>query len=85
MDIITNVLALTPVLRLSHVFAAFRFLWQAVQKVEASQEQFRALACFIAQLLQVLDREHREGRMSGDNTLASLNNLRKFVTLLSSQ
>jgi len=68
---------------LSTIFSIFRFISQTVQQTLASQEQLRALAHIIAQLLLTLDREYRSGRLSVGHTSTARESLRRLLKEIS--
>jgi len=75
MDLITEVLSFAPAPPLKIAFSLFRFIFQHVQRAQASKEQLVSLASTIAQLLLVLNGEYETGKLVEANTSAALNNL----------
>jgi hypothetical protein len=61
--IITICLALTPVPCLSRAHSILRSIWNAIQRVQSSKQQLKALAISVALLLRTLDNEIRSGHL----------------------
>lgn len=72
MDLVGQVLSLTPVPFLAPAWSAFQLIWDSVQQAQASQAQLKALAYAIAQLLRVLNREYDAGNLDVSHTTSSL-------------
>lgn len=81
MDIVGQVLSLAPVPYLSTAWSIFGFIVQTIQTAQASKEQLDVLSCTVAQLLLILDREYRSGRLIPTCTLDPLNDLRRLVNI----
>jgi hypothetical protein len=79
MDLVTEVLSFVPVPPLSIAFSIFKFIFQHVQRAQASKEQLTSLTFTIAQLLLTLNSEYKAGRLVESKTATSLNNFSRFV------
>jgi len=73
-----SLLNFTPAPCLSGVFTIFRFIWQTVQQVQASQAQLRTLAVAVAQVLQILGLKYHAGHLIEGNTPSPLGSLHRF-------
>ena len=83
MDIINNCLSLTPVPCLDPAFSALKFIWSDVKQTHINRSQLEALTQSVAQLLQTLHEEYREGRLvhEAENPMP-LTNLCRFVKFI---
>jgi hypothetical protein len=79
MDTIQQCLSLPPVPSLTTAFSALKFISLAVKQVQVSKIQLKVLTQAIAQLLQTLNDEYREGRLLQATTSTPLANLCRFV------
>jgi hypothetical protein len=82
MDNVQGILLLTPDPSLLRNFTALKFIYRAVQKLQSSEEQFRALVYSVAELLQALDSEYLANRLPNDDTAELLGALLKSVDFL---
>lgn len=79
MNAIHQHVSLIPVLHLAPAFTTLKFIQMFVEQVETSKQQLAVLVQLIAQLLQTLDKEYRDGQLMQDETLAGLDDLTRFV------
>jgi hypothetical protein len=75
MDVINSLLSLAPVPYLQPAFSLFQFIWNSVERAQASKEQLKALASSIAYLLQALHLEYPEDRLEDANYSKPLKDL----------
>jgi hypothetical protein len=73
--IINQCFTITPVPHLSKAFSSFKFIVREVEQVQSSKRQLSALEYTIATLIQTLDEEYREKRLSKDTTARPLADL----------
>ena len=79
MNAIHQHVSLIPVLHLAPAFTTLKFIQMFVEQVETSKQQLAVLGQLIAQFLQTLDKEYRDGQLMQDETLAGLDDLTRFV------
>jgi hypothetical protein len=84
MDVISACLALAPVPYLSAAFTTFQFIWDSVQRVQASKEQLRCLAFSVAQLLHTLDGEIRFKRLHPSIVSSGITDLQSLLREIAS-
>lgn len=74
-----DIFSLTPLPCLLGIFTVFKAIWKIVPSVQISQEQLRTLTYCIAELLQILDQQYRNGKLQENDTSDILDDLDKFV------
>ena len=79
MDCVEFVLHCAPIPYLGLSCTIFKKIWDAVETVRASRGQFRVLAEAVAALLQTLDRQYRDGKLSQASTTGAVSELQRFV------
>jgi len=78
LQIISTCLECTPIPGLSTAFHIFQAIWTKVQDIQALKEQWLQLSVAVAQLLNTLNREYREGRVTERDTRRELQNLHRY-------
>ncbi|KAF8153325.1 kinase-like domain-containing protein [Crassisporium funariophilum] len=76
-------LDMVPVPGLRSSFLAFKMIWDTIQAIQALKEQLLHLTRTIAQLLETLDRELRNGRMVEGDSTRELANLQSLLSEIS--
>ena len=81
-DTILACVHLVPIPVLNQVFDIFKKIWSTVKAAQSMREQLFTLSDALAHLLQILDREHRNGRLDLENTAREIVELDWFVNKL---
>jgi hypothetical protein len=79
MDIVDQCLSIAPLPHLTSAFTALKLICTFVKQAPINQRQLQGLVQSIAQLLQILDGEYRDGRLLRAQTSVPLANLSMFV------
>ena len=79
MDCVEFVLQCAPIPYLDLSYGIFKTIWVDVEEVRASRGQFKVLAEAVTALLQMLDRQHRAGKISEASTVGAADKLEMCV------
>ena len=77
--IINQCFSQQPMPHLSKAFSSFKFIVRSVDQVQSSKRQLNVLESTIATLLQTLDGEYREERLSRTTTAGPIADLQQYA------